>query len=387
VFVCFDATFATTAAPTGDLDQCYNGKPWDGSATPSSPADTPVAVTTGTITPNINASLAAAGAVSGKVVDSAGPVAQAQVRVFDTSGSEHGFGVPTGTDGTYLVKGLPAGSYFVCIDALSATGSSTTGYVNQCYNGHPWDGSTPDSTTATPVAVTLGAVHAGIGATLIAGGAISGKATDSSGPVANAVALVFTASGAFQSAAETAADGTYTFSALPSGTYFVCFTGGSATGHSTTGYLPQCYSGKPWDGLTPPSSPADTSVTVTAGATTSGVNALMKPGAAITGKAVDSVGAVSYVNVLVYDSSHTVISNSLTGPDGTYAVGGLPTGSYFVCFQASFASGSSATGYHDQCYNGAPWDGATAPSAPTDTAVAVTTGSAKTNINATLAPA
>ena len=43
--------------------------------------------------------------------------------------------------------------------------------------------------------------------------------------------------------------------------------------------------------------------------------------------------------------------------DGTYSISGLSAGTYDVCFSGAYASGSSTTGYGNQCYNGVTWDG------------------------------
>ncbi|MGI8761621.1 MAG: carboxypeptidase regulatory-like domain-containing protein [Jatrophihabitantaceae bacterium] len=385
--VCFDASGASGSSPTGYLDQCYNGKAWNGQTRPTSATATPVAVSTGALRPSVNATLAVAGAVSGTVVDTSGPISNVQVDVFDAQGNFNA-GASTGSDGTYTVTGLAPGSYYVCFDASRSSGSSVGGYFDQCYSGYAWDGQTPPtSSTATVVPVSSGAVTAKVDATLAVAGGLSGTVVDPAGPVSNVQVDVFDANGNQLSNAETSSgsDGTYTVTGLAAGTYFVCFDASGASGSSTTGYLDQCYDGKPWDGQMQPTATTATAVAVSTGAVRAKVNATLTVAGAISGTVVDAAGPVSNVQVEVFDSHGNFNAGASTGSDGTFTVTGLATGSYFVCFNSFGSSGTSTTGYLDQCYEGKPWDGQTAPTATTATSVAVTSGPATPNVNATLA--
>jgi hypothetical protein len=69
----------------------------------------------------------------------------------------------TSDTGTYTAIGVPAGSdYQVCFNASYATGgSSTTGYVDQCWQNQPTTG------TPTPVSVSAGAATSGIDAAMV----------------------------------------------------------------------------------------------------------------------------------------------------------------------------------------------------------------------------
>ena len=181
--ICFDASTASGGgSTTGYQDQCYNNIPWDGSSQPS--GLTHLALTAGTTVPAISAALVAGGAISGTVTAASGggALAGVQVQVFGSSGI-YLTSVTTASDGTYAAAGLPPDSLgdTVCFNGAKATGgSSTGGYLDQCYNNVAWDGNgVPGGTT--PVPVTAGTTASGKNAALPAGGGVSGTVTAASG--------------------------------------------------------------------------------------------------------------------------------------------------------------------------------------------------------------
>ena len=322
------------------------------------------------------------------------PLDGVAVDVYSASGTEVG-GTTTGSNGTYSVIGLATGSYDVCFGVSTyeepTGGSSTTGYLDQCYKNVNWNGtSTPSGATA--VSVTAGSITSGVNAALATAGAISGTVDDASSHPLDGVAVeVYSTSGSsVGGATTTAANGTYSVIGLATGSYDVCFavstyeepTGGS----STTGYLDQCYKNVNWNGTSTPS--GATAVPVTAGSTTSGVNAALATVGAISGTVDDaSSHPLDGVEVEVYSTSGSPIGYASTGSNGTYSVIGLATGTYDVCFSTSEydlpTGGTSTTGYGNQCYNGVTWDGATSDISGA-TAVHVTAGSTTSDINVAL---
>jgi IPT/TIG domain/Carboxypeptidase regulatory-like domain len=339
---------------------------------------TPVYAAAATVTSTTTA--AGSGAVSGTVTDAGGAhhgLANVSVKAYTASigGSGTTVTAVTAANGSYTVTGLPAATdYEVCFTATGATGGSSdpTGYIAQCYNNQP------TSSTATPVTVTLGATTTGINAALAGGGAVSGTVTDAGGAhhgLANVTAVVTTST--FVRAvgsATTAANGSYTVTGLPSATdYKVCFDGSAATGGSSdpTGYVDQCYTPTP--------------VTVTVGATTTGINAALAGGGAMSGTVTDA-GGTHHGLAPVRVTARIAGANEYawTGADGTWSMTGLSAGTYYVCFEASWwATGGSSDviGYADQCYNNTPpvW-GSTTP-------VPVTVGETAIGINAALVAA
>ena len=385
--VCFDGSSTIGgSSTTGYLLQCYDGVAWDGSSSDTTGA-TVVPVAVGSTRTGVDASLSPGAAVSGLVTDSrAHPLDGVSVEVIAPGGTQSFFAT-TGSDGTYTVDGLVAGSYDVCFDGSSATGgSSTTGYLDQCYSGVAWDGDPLDTTGATAVTLTAGSTHGSVGAPLPSAGAVSGTVTDTGAHPLDGVSVsVVTASGSQVGYATTASDGTFTVPGLAAGSYDVCFDGSSATGgSSTTGYLDQCWNGVSWDGNTSDITGA-TAVTVTTGATHSGVGASLPAGGAVDGAVTDTGShPLGGVDVEVFNGSGVQVGSASTAPDGTYALTGLPTGTFDVCFDGSNASGgTSAAGYLDQCYAGSAWNGIGSDITGA-TSVTVTAGSSRAGVGASL---
>ena len=193
----------------------------------------------------------------------------------------------------------------------------------------------------------------------------------------------------------TGSDGTYSVIGLATGTYDVCFSTSEyyppTGGTSTTGYGSQCYNGVTWDGATSDIS-GPTAVHVTAGSTTSTINAALPNGGVVSGTVDDSSSQpLDNVEVDVVSSTGQLVNEAVTSTNGSYSIEGLSAGTYDVCFDANYfdpfeggvTGGSSTTGYGNQCYNGVTWDGS-----PSDisgaTAVHVTAGSTTGNIDAAL---
>ena len=346
----------------------------------------------------LTASLTAAGGISGTVDDSSShPLQGVDVSVIATSGSIDMSAI-TNSSGTYQVTGLTPGTYDVCFSALSSSeptgGSSTSGYLDQCYNNVSWNGSNYDVPSgATAVNVSVGATS-GINAALATAGGVTGTVDDaSSHPLDGVNVEIYSASGSYGGAATTGPSGTYSVPGLMTGTYDVCFLASTASeptgGSSTTGYLDQCYNDVSWNGTTSPS--GTTAVQVVAGSNTSGINATLATAGGISGTVDDaSSHPLDGVDVDVYSASGSEVGGATTGSNGTYAVPGLTTGTYDVCFAASTydepTGGSSATGYLDQCYKNVSWDGSTSEASGA-TAIQVTAGSNTSGINAALASA
>jgi uncharacterized membrane protein YhfC len=318
-----------------------------------------------------SAQAATTGDITGTVTDaSAVDLANITVNVYasvdDYNNGNWIANTQTNGDGSYDLGSLPAGSYLV-----EFRDDNAGNYLTQLYNNK----ATID--TANPVAVTAGATHAGINAVLAPAGHITGTVTDASAvDLANITVNVYASVDDYNNGnqianTQTNGDGSYDLGSLPAGSYLVEFRDDNAGN-----YLTQLYNNKATIDTANP-------VAVTAGATHAGINAVLAPAGHITGTVTDAsavafanINVVAYASVDDYNNGHS-IAWTQTAADGSYDLGGLPTGSYLVQFGASMFADHN---YVPQLYNN---------KATIDTAnpVAVTAGATHAGINAVLAPA
>ncbi len=218
----------------------------------------------------------------------------------------------TNKNGSYRLTGLTTGKY-----ALE--------FTRGCGNGGNF------LQVRQTVSVIVGHVKNGVNTFLPAGAIISGKVTDSHGAPLKGICVEV--SGRGFSAATTAANGTYSAIALPTGTYQVTFSGGC---RSTGSFAPQFYRGQVNSGSADP-------VTATAGHTTAGINAVMQPGGTITGVVTDSSGnPLNRLCVSVETPSEAQygfpFGSVQTTKDGVYTMRNLVPGQYAVNFGCVFGS-------------------------------------------------
>lgn len=364
------------------LTSFYNGESTLASADP-------VIVSAGQTTPDINVAMQLGGQISGTVTDAGTGKGEPGIYVeiyatssastTTTSATTTGFGatgatgasgpVPpplpfarfygsaeTDLGGHYTVSGLPAGSFAVAFEP-----GRGQAYGMQYYNDRV------SLATADAVPVTLGADTGNINASLRAQGVITGTVTAASSHAAlsGIEVEVYDAAGNVASTRYTTTDddGQYTVGGLPVGSYKVAFFD-SISGNN---YAPQDYNDQGSLG-------SASTVTVSAGATTSGIDAALQPGGQIAGTVTDAATHAPLVgmNVDAYDSSGNLVYVTQTDASGDYLVGDLATGSYRLGF--GFAGAAATTSYVPQFYSGA----ATLASA---SAIAVTAGVTTAKIN------
>ena len=164
---------------------------------------------------------------------------------------------------------------------------------------------------------------------------------------------------------------TSTTAALPTATYFV-------RTYNTIGYVDQLYSGI----ICPGGSctvTAGTPITVTAGATRTGIDFTLAPGGTITGTVTAASGGapLSNVSVGVYNNAGTWLATAYTNASGQYTLRGLPSGTYYLRTNYNF-------GYLSQVYSGINC-GTSCPAVTTGTAVTVTAGVTTPGIDFALA--
>ena len=213
----------------------------------------PVKVVAGQVTPEIDAEMYEGGRISGNVSDAltGAPIAEVFVCAFSATALGGGCEV-TEANGKYTIAALPAGEY----EVLFLAGPEND-YVTQYYNG------ASSSETATSVPVTVGATTSDIDARLVAGARISGRVTVAAtgAPIKRAEVCALTSFTNTVTCGLTNANGEYVISRLAAGAYAIRFD-------AEPNFPIQYYNDKP-------SFSVAERVTLSAGATASGIDAAL----------------------------------------------------------------------------------------------------------------
>jgi hypothetical protein len=221
----------------------------------------PVRVTQGKVRAGVNATLPAGGSIAGRVTGpAAAAVPGACVETYQIPGGMAG-GSSADADGRYVVTGLAPGRYKVEFGDPSCS-DDAVGLGIRWYDGAAGSGS------ATVITVKAGQMASAINATLPADGAITGSVTGTSAALLNGVCVsavplatgeqpLFTVSGG----------GRYTLADLLAGQYRVEFQAGCGRAGLKTQW---------WRDAA--SAAAAEIITVTSGATVSGIDAVMTGG-------------------------------------------------------------------------------------------------------------
>ena len=244
---------------------------------------------------------------------------------------------------------LPGGTYVQFQSTDSGGHYSFTGLPGTSYVVHFYGDADTDHLDATSSTIVLadGQAQAGVDAVLPLGGTVSGTISTSTGPLTHAASVGIVKAGANVTRPgdlfliSTAADGSFSFTGVATGSYTLYFAGGFGQN-----LAPQYWSGAA-------SLSTATFFTVTAGQTVSGRNAVLQPGASIsgtvTGGAANSPLAGAFVQAL--DAQGAVIANGMSGADGAYTILGLAAGSVTLEFGVGFQN------YLTQWWSGASSQG------------------------------
>ncbi len=306
---------------------------------------TPVVVTAGETTANVDIELAAGGRVSGTVTMEGGAPAQGGiVCVADEEGHCDAWSQVDET-GQYIVYGVQPGVRQVLFYGFD-------GAADEWFD----DAARPD--TATPVVVVAGETTTGIDAELALGGRISGTVTmEGGGPVGDGRIWFFDDEGNYTGASAwiEGGDGFYTSPGLAEGDYYVGF--GIIEGAAGEWY----------------DDDVKTLVHVTAGATTTGIDAELAPEGLVSGTVtVEGGDPATGGEVRIVDGLGETRSTASVDDLGHFVAGNLRAGDYSVEF-------SGFDGVADEWYDNAS-------SFATATAVTVTSGATTSGIDAVLAP-
>jgi len=273
-----------------------NTQDWD--------AFTPVSVTAGQDTPNINFELQLGGSISGTITPVGGGLIEDKIDLSACFEDESFCSwASMRSDGTYEIIGLLPGKYRV-----HAYQWPKGYWIDEVYE------ETRDWDAYTPVIVTAGGETSGIDFTLELGGGITGVVEDGDGNPIVGVWVVANdyAGDYFVSWGKTDVTGTYRILELPAGSYRVFLD-------PQNGWTGQEYSPSP--------------VTVVAGLDTPDVDLTLAPDSTISGTVTDVDGnhiperidvAACWVTAPDVCFWTTVLANS------TYIIIGLPAGEFYV---------------------------------------------------------
>ncbi len=294
---------------------------------------TPIRVTDGELTPGIDAQLAVGGEISGTITDPDGdPLEGAEVRVEAWSGGwgETWLTAVSASDGSYTVKGLPPGWFY-----LYVLPPAETPLVPEYYDDEH------DYNLADLLEVGLGGTMGGVDVQLDLGGSISGTVTDPDGdPVQGALVGASTFSCCTWEETVTGVDGTYEVTGLPPGEYRVEFWPPEIFAGL---FLDEYYDNQhDWE--------AADAVAVTSGAETSGIDAQFDLGGTISGSVTGLDGGPfqgAWVEATPEGYDYPV-GTAVTDPSGEYTVYGLPPGDYEVAFPSGYGTQWYEGVYHQE---------------------------------------
>jgi hypothetical protein len=340
-----DAGNRLARPPLPVLDQVYNGIPCRDSLCTGT-RGTPIPVTAGRTTPNIDFSLAEGGVISGVVTDAATgkPAVWGRVNFYSPDGKQVDT-ADAAANGRYMSGGLPTGTYL----AVAAVQDSRSSLAPQVYKGRPCAPPTAlkcDPKGGTPIVVTAPGTTDGIDFALTAGGTISGVVTIAStgAPVPGARVDVHTGPLEAESAAHATTDagGRYQVSGLADGRYYVQVEPPETKDDfdrvrpKFPGLLDQVYPGvgcsryRCYEALL-----TGTPVAVGAGAPATGIDFRLRAGGTVSGRLTAASSGEPVRNVLVsfHSASGVVACTATTDFQGNYTASPVPPGSYYMTTQ------------------------------------------------------
>ena len=271
------------------------------------------------------ATAANTGSISGKVSAGNVGIPGVTVNIMNPANGAVVTSVTTGATGIYTASLLTPGSYKVKFLG------NTAGYVPAWYNGASYN---TGIAGASPIIISAGITTAGINASLVSGGAITGTVTNGINGIPGVSVMVSDSNYALIGTTTTDSAGSYTFGGIPTGLVKVRFEGNG------TGYVTKWYNNKSY---TAGISAADL-VAVTAGTTTTGISATLTLGGSIAGIVSNGLNGVQGAYITVYDDNGAYVTTGQTAANGTYTVTGIPTGNMKLQF-------SGGVGYGTQWYN------------------------------------
>ena len=355
-----DGTFTIGSLPSGSYKvqfNCASDQSWVGQwyqGQPSASSASPVPVTDGQDTPNVNAQLTAAASISGTVNGTSGPAGNICVNLARPNGNgwDTVGGALTAPDGSYTFGGLSSGEVRVQFLDCNNTGH----YVEQWWNNKT------EFDNADAIVLNAGEHRSAVDATLQAGGLISGHVRGPSNVDLPNICVNAVVNDRSSAGTQTDSNGNYTLDHVPAGTVTVVFQDCNGTGPYSTVW----WNGTDQSGANP--------VSVNVGVTTPGIDAELTRASVIAGHVTNSGGA-GLENICVSVTTATAIGGGArTDSNGDYQVQLAASGT----FKVQFVDCNQPAKYAGQWWNGQS-------SAATATPLAVGPGKIVKNVNAVLA--
>jgi carboxypeptidase family protein len=291
---------------------------------------TKVPVSEGAVVPGVDAAMAGAGRIAGKVTAAEGgaPLEDVKVCVYENGGEFIVQCTSTGAGGEYTISRLPQAEYTV--DFYSLSGAYATQYWND----------EPSFATANRVAVSERGAATGIDAAMAPAGEITGTVSEagSAAPLENIKVCAYGSGGEVAvQCTSTTANGRYTISRLAAGRYTVGFFAVSGE------YVTQYFNDKALF------SEANR-VGVRAHEATSGIDAAMTTGGQITGTVTSNVvgeeSPIEDVRVCAHEiGGEATVTCASTNASGEYTISRLPAAEYVVAFEV--LNGAYLTQYYN----------------------------------------
>jgi hypothetical protein len=273
---------------------------------------------------NVKEVLERAGSISGLVTDeNSNGLGNITVQAYDLHDNWIN-DIGTDASGHYWLGGIPGGTYKIQFWA------NNQNYVSEWYNDKVGG-------TADTVLVQENQTTENINAQLAFGGSISGQVTDGTGtPVANVDVVVFNMTNNWLNSMETDVNGNYQLNGFAAGSYKVRFNSNNPL------YAMEWYNNQP-------TAQHANAVTVIVGNVSSGINAVLKPGASISGRIYDeNNNGIENVSVQIYDLNCQFLMGTSSEANGNYSIGCLSAGNYKIQYETNTAPNYVCEWYNDQ---------------------------------------
>jgi len=314
---------------------------------------------------NIDFNLRQGGGIAGTVTDNDGgmPLGNVGIEAYDAAGRLVARTVSNAI-GEFLIEALPTGNF-------TLRTRNTLGYQDQLHVG---GSCSPfcNPVNGTPISVNEGSVTGGIDFSLVRSVAISGTVSVSGVATGNISVEVYGAIGNFLGETLSAADGSFQFTDLAPGEFYL-------RTRNTFGHADVLYDGRPCVGTACQVRRGDT-VILNPGDSVSGITLNLAPGATISGEVHDRLNTatkLSGVTVQLLDNRGAVALQQTSDAAGQFAFTGLAGGDYHLVTRNTPA-------YVDQTFGGTPCP--TACNGLNGTVVSVAAGATSSSNLLDLAP-